>query len=181
MGYRSTKTYLLKNQAKNSRHNYITFSEIYTYLGPHVTLRMRSRSSKSNQLLGLSHWYIHTSLVTFCPICSKANKKLLCRCQHSKFISLRPPVTFKMGSKSPKLNQPFGLSQWCTHTILVNFHTMIQEIWWICHAAADALDLHWNEYVPPPHLWWGDMIWNIMDSSFFFLILQTSILSSVLG
>ena len=33
---------------------YINFSEIFTYSGPSVTLKMRSRSPKSNQLLSWS-------------------------------------------------------------------------------------------------------------------------------
>ena len=88
---------------------------------------MRSRSPKSNQLLSLSmqvwwhsiHWFR-----------SYRGYKNLSR-RRRKFNSLRPPVTLKMGSESPKLNQLFDLSQWCIHASLVKFHPLIQEIWWI--------------------------------------------------
>ena len=48
---------------------YINFSEIFTfYLSPLVTLKMRSRSPKSNQLLSLSWWYIYVSLEKIYPL-----------------------------------------------------------------------------------------------------------------
>ena len=114
---------------------YIISSKIFTYWSPLVTLKTRSRSPKSNQLLSLSQWYIHASLMIFHPLV----QEILC-IQESimptptptkKINSMRPPVTLKMGSESPKLNQLFGLSQWCIHASLVKFHLLIQEIWWI--------------------------------------------------
>ena len=43
------------NQAKGSKDTrYINYSDIFTYLCPPVTLKTRSRSLKSNQLLSLS-------------------------------------------------------------------------------------------------------------------------------
>ena len=47
---------------------YINFSEIFTYLGPPVTLKMRSRSPKSNKLLRLSKWYSYVSLEKIHPL-----------------------------------------------------------------------------------------------------------------
>ena len=44
---------------------YINFSEIFTYFCPPVTLKMRSRSLKSNQLLSLSERYNCISLEKF--------------------------------------------------------------------------------------------------------------------
>ena len=47
---------------------YINFSEIYTYLSLPVTVKMRSRSPESNQLLSLSQWYICVSVKKIHPL-----------------------------------------------------------------------------------------------------------------
>ena len=39
-----------------------------TYLNPPMTLKMRSRSPKSNQILSLSYWYIYVSLKKIHPL-----------------------------------------------------------------------------------------------------------------
>ena len=54
------------NQAKGSR-DVSNFSEIFTYLSPPVTLKMKS-SLKTNQLLSLSKWYIYVSLEKVHPL-----------------------------------------------------------------------------------------------------------------
>ena len=51
------------------------YNEIFTYLSPPVTLKIRSRSPKSNQLLSLSQRYIHASLVTFHPLVQEISFK----------------------------------------------------------------------------------------------------------
>ena len=55
-------------QSSERFKRYIYFSEIFTYFSPPVTLKMRSRSLKSNQLLSLSYWYIYVSLETIHPL-----------------------------------------------------------------------------------------------------------------
>ena len=44
------------------------YCENVTYLNPPVTLKKKSTSPKSNQLLSLSQWYIHASVVKFHPL-----------------------------------------------------------------------------------------------------------------
>ena len=71
--------------------------------------------------------------------------------------SLRPAMTLKIGSESPKLNQLFGLSQWCIHESLIKFHPLIQEIRWI-QTVTPTSRIRTETNTPPPHLWWGDII-----------------------
>ena len=92
------------------------------HLSPAVTLKMRSRSPKSNQLLNLSQWYIHASLVKFHPLVQEI------LCIQEIFTPFNPPVTLKMRSRSPKSNQLLNLSQWYIHASLVKFHPLVQEI-----------------------------------------------------
>ena len=89
----------------------------------------------------------------------RANKKVSRPHRRSKINTLRPPVTLKVWSKSPKLNQPFGLSQWCILASMVKFHPLIQEIWWIRIVMLTPMPgIRTETNISPPHLWWGNII-----------------------
>ena len=95
-------------------------------------LELRPSLPKLNQLLSVSQWYIHASLATFCALVQEISCiQEIVRLTQNNFFSLRTPVTLKMGSKSPNLNQPFGMSKWCIHASLVKFNPFSQEIWWM--------------------------------------------------
>ena len=95
---------------------------IFQQSEPPVTLKMGSRSPKSNQLLSLSQQYSCTSLVS--PSIHSGD-----RVQKKPFSNnLSPPVTLKMGSRSPKSNQFFFMLQQYTCASLVKIHPFLHEI-----------------------------------------------------
>ena len=67
-------------------------------LSPSVTLKIGSRSLKSNQFLSLPKQYSCTSLVKIHPFILEIG------CRKAIFQQSEPPVTLKMGSRSPKSN-----------------------------------------------------------------------------
>ena len=88
---------------------------IFQNLSPRVTLKMGSKSPKSQQ-------YDCTSLVKMHPfILEQDAEKLFSN-------NLSPPVTLKTGSSSPKSNQFFFMSQQYRCTSLVKIHSFILEI-----------------------------------------------------
>ena len=93
---------------------YINFSEVFTYLTPPVTLKMRSRSLKSNQLFSLSLWYI-------CVIWRKS-------IYWFKRYPTYKTMTLKMGSRSSRTLHVLTLSQRYIHSSLMNIHPFVQEI-----------------------------------------------------
>ena len=73
-----------------------------------VILKMGSRSPKSNQVFSMSQQYSCTSLVKIRLFIQEIG------CIQNHFpTNLSPPVTLKMGSRSPKSNQFFYVSQHC--------------------------------------------------------------------
>ena len=72
-------------------------------------LKMGSRSPKSNQHFSPSQWYICVRLAKICPF---SKERVQTRGYAPFSNNLSPPVTFKMGSRSPKSNQHFSPSQW---------------------------------------------------------------------
>ena len=103
---------------------YINFSEIFPYFSPPTTLKMRSRSLKSNQLLSLSKWYIYISLEKINSLnCPKGIPVLDWRESSSKL------VTLKMGSRLPMYIKLFRLSLRYSCASLVGIKTNMQEIY----------------------------------------------------
>ena len=131
---------------------YINFSEILTYLSPPVTLKMRSSSPKSNQLLSLSLWYIYVSLEKIYPLAqeisyiqdydlengSRSPKTSLKSDEYPSICSylilaikatfVNWAVTLKMRPKSPKYSKLFRLSLRYGCASLVRIKTKMQEI-----------------------------------------------------
>ena len=95
-----------------------SFSKI---LSSSVTLKMGSRSPKSNQFLSLSQQYSCTSLVKIHPFILEIG------CRQAILQQSEPPVTLKMGSRSPKSNQFFSMSQQYRCTSLVKIHPSIHS------------------------------------------------------
>ena len=85
----------------------VSSSTIICVLNATVTLNIRSRSPKSNQLLTLSQQYRHANLVTFQPMVYNMQTST----DWLKFSNINPTVTLKIRSRSPKPNQRFILPQ----------------------------------------------------------------------
>ena len=79
-----------------------------------MTLKMRSKSPKPNQLLS-----------KFGGIPSTGSRDLGTRICH-----INSPVNSKMRSKSPKRNLLLRLSQLYIQANVVEFHQLVQEICW---------------------------------------------------
>ena len=134
-----------KRQSAHKAH----FLNIYNV----VTLKIRSRSPKSNHFFPQSWWCICASLVKFQPLValrnftkgnnskngplaltfSKVGTPYWYQCVTkafflSKFEFQSVSVTLKMRSKSPKSNNFFPSSQWSICVSLNKFHLMIHEI-----------------------------------------------------
>ena len=89
---------------------------IFQNLSPSLTLKMGSRSPKSNQFLSLSQQYSCTSLIWRMGA------------ENPFSNNLSPPVTLKMKSGSPKSNQFFFMSRQCSCASLVKIHLLLHEI-----------------------------------------------------
>ena len=88
-----------------------------------MTLKIKSRSPKSNQFFFMSQKYSCASLVKIHPFLHEIG------CRQAIFLNnLSPCVTLKMGSRSPKSNQFFSMSQQYRCTSLVKIHPFILEI-----------------------------------------------------
>ena len=82
-----------------------------------MTLKMGTRSPKSNQFFSMSQQYSCTSLI---------HSRDRVHTNHFP-TNLSSPVTLKMGSRSPKSNQFFNMSQHCTCASLVKIYSFLQE------------------------------------------------------
>ena len=87
-----------------------------------VTLKIRSRSPKSNQLLILLQWYRHGNLVTFQAMIYEITCRQALFGLNLAVLSLA--VTLKIRSKSPKLIS----SSSCPNANLVKFQRPVHEI-----------------------------------------------------
>ena len=88
-------------------------------LSPSVTLKMGSRSPKSNQFLSLSQQYSCTNLVKIHPFILKIGS------QKTFSNNLSPPVTLKTRYWSPKSNRFFYMSQEYSCANLVKIHSFL--------------------------------------------------------
>ena len=93
-----------------------------TNLSLSVTLKMGSRSSKSNQFFSMSQQLRCRSLVKIHSFILETG------CRQAIFRQFKLSVTLKMGSRSPKSNQFFSMSQQYSCTSLVKIHLFIQKI-----------------------------------------------------
>ena len=94
-----------------------------------VTLKIRSRSPKSNQFFPPSLGCICASLVKFQTLV----KEIMCRhtfycINKADFLSIYSVVTLKISSRSPKSNHFSSLSLWCICASLVQFQPLVKEI-----------------------------------------------------
>ena len=97
-----------------------------------VTLKIRSRSPKSNHFFAPSLWCICASLVKFQPLV----KEILCtqtfyfinKDPLGSFLSIYNVVILKIRSRSPKSNHFFPPSWWCICASLVKFQPLVKEI-----------------------------------------------------
>ena len=87
-----------------------------------VTLKIRSRSPKSNQLLASS---LQCSCASFVKTIHLFRRY---RVGKPNLISFHGLVTLKIRSRSPKSNQLFPPSQPCICASLVKIHSLVQKI-----------------------------------------------------
>ena len=96
-----------------------------TNLSSPMTWKMGSRSLKSNHFFYMSQHCRCASLVKIYSFLQEIG----CRQADKPFPNnLSPPVTLKMGSRSPKSNQFFYMSQQYKHASLVKIYSFLQEI-----------------------------------------------------
>ena len=106
----------------------LAFLSIYSV----VTLKIRSRSPKSNHFFAPSLWCICASSIKFQPLV----KEILCtqmfyfnnKDSLGSFLSIYNEVTLKIRSRSPKSNHFFPPSWWCICASLVKFQPLVKEI-----------------------------------------------------
>ena len=102
-----------------------------TFQSAPVTLRIRSRSPKSNKLFSFSQQCIYASLVKIHLLVQKImHRNESGSRQFWTFQSA--PVTLKIKSSPPKSNQSFPLSQQCIYASLVKIHELVQKIMHRC-------------------------------------------------
>ena len=94
-----------------------------------VTLKIRSRSPKSNHFFPPYWWCICASLVKFQPLV----KEIMCTQTFNAltrltFLSIYSVVTLKIKSRSPKSNHFFAPSLWCICASSVKFQSLVKEI-----------------------------------------------------
>ena len=94
-----------------------------------VTLKIRSRSPKSNQFFPPSLECICASLVKFQPLV----KEIMCTqtfycIKKAHFLSTYNVVTLKIRSRSPKSSHFFPQSWWYICASLVKFQPLVKEI-----------------------------------------------------
>ena len=94
----------------------------WTLQSASVTLEIRSRSSKSNQLVPSSKQYISASLVKSHPLFQK-------KTHGSQFRTFQSAaVTLKIRPISPKSNKLFPSIQQCIYASFVKIHRLVQKI-----------------------------------------------------
>ena len=94
-----------------------------------VTLKIRSRSPKSNHFFPPYWWCICASLVKFHPLV----KEIMCTqtfycINKAHFFSIYSVETLKIKSRPPKSNHFFDLSLWCVCVSSVKFQPFVKEI-----------------------------------------------------
>ena len=90
-----------------------------------VTLKIRPRSTKSNQVLILPQLYRHANLVTYQPMV----QAITCRQAFFGLLGgLSQVVTLKIRSWSPKPNQLFIMSKCYIHANVVKICQPVHEI-----------------------------------------------------
>ena len=94
-----------------------------------MTLKIRSRSPKSNHFFAPSLWCICASSVKFQPLV----KKIVCTqtfycINKAHFLSIYSVVTLKIRSRSPKSNHFFAPSLSCICASSVKFQPLVKEI-----------------------------------------------------
>ena len=87
-----------------------------------VTLKIKSRSPKSNQLFTTSQHCIFASFIKICSLVQKIKSGN--EISHLKKVA----VTLKIKSRSPKSNQLFTASQHCIYASLVKICPLVQKI-----------------------------------------------------
>ena len=92
-----------------------------------VTLKIRSRSPKSNKLLIPSNLYRLANSVTFHPMIHEITN-MQTNTFWLKFGGLSLAVTLKIRSRSPKPIQLFIMSKCYIHANLVKIHQLVHEI-----------------------------------------------------
>ena len=95
-----------------------------------VTLKIGSRSPKSNHFFPPSWWCICARLVKFQPFV----KEILCTqtfycINKALFLSIYNVVTLKIRPRSSKSNHFFPPSWWCICASLVKFHHWLKRYW----------------------------------------------------
>ena len=106
----------------------LTFLSIYSA----VTLKIRSRSPKSNQFFASFLWCICASSFKFKLLV----KEVLCtqtlyfinKASLGSFLGIYNVVTLKISSRSPKSNHVFPPYWWCICASLVKFHPLVKVI-----------------------------------------------------
>ena len=92
----------------------------WTFQSASVTLKIRSRSPKSDLLFPFPQQCIYASLVKIHLLVQKTT--------HYIWTFQSAAVTLKIRSRSPNSNQLVPLSQQCIHASLVKIHQMVQKI-----------------------------------------------------
>ena len=125
---------------------------------PSLTLKIRSRSEKSNQLFIMSKYYIHANLVKIHqPIQEISSTQAL----FGLNLAVCPAVTLKIRSRSLKSIQLFIMSQCYIHANLVKIWQPVHEISrkQECHTDTDTNDIRTkNNMSPSLFFQWGDII-----------------------
>ena len=95
-----------------------------------VTLKIKSRSSKSNHFFPPSWWCICTSLVKFQPFVKEimCTQTFYCINIRLTFLSIYSVVTLKIRSRSPKSKHFFAPFLWCICASSVYFQPLVKEI-----------------------------------------------------
>ena len=94
----------------------------WTFQSAAVTLKIRSRSPKLNQLFLSSQQCIYAKLVKIHPLVQKINMETI-------FWTFQSgTVTLKIRSRSSKFDQLFPSSQQCIYASLVKIHPLVQKI-----------------------------------------------------
>ena len=91
-------------------------------ISPPVTLKMRSRTPKSNQFFYMSQHCRCASLVKIYSFLQEIG------CGQAIFQQSKPDCDLENGVKSPKSNQLFYMSQHCRCASLVKIYSFLQEI-----------------------------------------------------
>ena len=124
-----------------------------------MTLKIRSRSPKSNLLFPFSQQYIFASLVKIHPLFQKITHETILWTFQSAI------VTLKIRSTSPKSNQLFPSSQLCIYASLVKIHQLVQKIMHgnkkvKADANTNADGIRTKNNISPHPLGWGDILIN---------------------